>query len=278
MLSAALVHPDHKEVFVFAPEPILQQDGNTKNDCERNASKRLLTDLRREHPHMKLIVTEDGLSSNAPHIRLLKELNLHFILGAKPGDHKYLFDWVNNSEAGEKMIDLTDERAVTHRFRYMNDVPLNATNTDLKVNFLEYWEIPTSGKGKHFSWVIDFTITQDNLMILMRGGRARWRIENETFNTLKNQGYHFEHNFGHGYKNLSTVFAYLMMLAFLIDQIQQRCCPLFKQALLAAKRKIYFWDKVRMLFFAFLIPSWEILYKAIIKRLKPRSIAICDSS
>ena len=60
----------------------------------------------------------------------------------------------------------------------------------------------------------------------MCAGRARWKIENETFNTLKNQGYCFEHNFGHGEKNLSTVFAFLMMLAFLIDQIQQRCCKL----------------------------------------------------
>jgi hypothetical protein len=36
---------------------------------------------------------------------------------------------------------------------------------------------------------------------VMRGGRARWKIENETFNTLKNQGYNFEHNYGHGKKS-----------------------------------------------------------------------------
>ena len=36
--------------------------------------------------------------------------------------------------------------------------------------------------------------------------RARWKIENETFNTLKNQGYHFEHNYGHGEQHLSVVF------------------------------------------------------------------------
>jgi hypothetical protein len=47
-------------VFPLAPEPILKQDGARKNDCERNAAKRLLTDLRREHPHLKLIVVEDG--------------------------------------------------------------------------------------------------------------------------------------------------------------------------------------------------------------------------
>ena len=64
----------------------------------------------------------------------------------------------------------------------------------------------------------------------MRGGRARWKIENETFNTLKNQGYHFEHNYGHGKKSLSVVLAMVMMLAFLVDQTQQLCCPLFQAA------------------------------------------------
>ena len=67
-------------------------------------------------------------------------------------------------------------------------------------------------------------------MALMRAARARWRIENETFNTLKNHGDYFEHNFGRGHRHLSTMFAYLMMLAFLIDQIQQRCCALFQSA------------------------------------------------
>src|SRR5262245_22145728 len=60
----------------------------------------------------------------------------------------------------------------------------------------------------------------------MRGGRARWKIDNETFNTLKNQGYQFEPNYGHGEQPLSVVFAMLMMLAFLVDQGQQRCCAL----------------------------------------------------
>jgi len=77
---------------------------------------------------------------------------------------------------------------------------------------LEYWEI-TPEKTQHFSWVTDFTITNDNAYELMQGGRARWKIENETFNTLKNQGYHFGHNYGLGKKNLSVVFTMLMMLA-----------------------------------------------------------------
>ena len=96
---------------------------------------------------------------------------------------------------------------------------------------LEYWETSPDGATRHFAWVTDIEIHADNALLLMRAGRARWRIENETFNTLKNQGYHFEHNYGHGHRHLATVLAHLMMLAFLIDQIQQRCCRLFQQAL-----------------------------------------------
>jgi hypothetical protein len=76
--------------------------------------------------------------------------------------------------------------------------------------------------------VTDLRVSTRNVYTLMRGGRARWKIENETFNTLKNQGYHFEHNYGHGEQNLSVVFAMLMMLAFLVDQTQQLCCALFR--------------------------------------------------
>lgn len=216
LLGAVLVHPDQREVFPLAPEPILKQDGARKNDCERNAAKRLLNDLRREHPHLKLIVIEDGLASNGPHIQQLKALNLRFILGAKEKDHRFLFDWVANTPTTQSH-ELTDEKGIRHRFRYLNQAPLNETHFETEVNFLEYWETQPSGKTQHFAWVTDIPITPDNLMALMRGARARWKIENETFNTLKNQGYHFEHNFGHGYQHLATVFAYLMMLAFLID-------------------------------------------------------------
>jgi hypothetical protein len=44
---------------------------------------------------------------------------------------------------------------------------------------------------QHFSWVTDLHLTKGTVYQIMRGGRARWGIENETFNTLKNQGYHF---------------------------------------------------------------------------------------
>jgi len=259
LLGAVLVHPDCREVIPLMPEPITKSDGSSKNDCERNAAKRLLTQIRRDHPHLKLLVVEDGLASNGPHIRVLESLNMAYLLGAKASDHQFLYDWVSATKTTQSHEEIDDE-GILHRFRYLNGVPLNDSHFDLEVNFLEYWEHRPNGKVQHFSWVTCIQITESNLMPLMRAARARWKIENETFNTLKNQGYHLEHNFGHGYQHLSTVMTHLMMLAFLIDQIQLRCCAVFNQALCASHSRSGLWRKVRTLFDGYLIGSWENLY------------------
>ena len=102
MLGAAIVHPDFKEVIPLAPEFINKQDGESKNDCERNAAKRFFAKLRKDHPHLPIIITEDGLSSNAPHIKEAQKYNLHYILGVKEGDHSFLFEHVKMARnAGE---------------------------------------------------------------------------------------------------------------------------------------------------------------------------------
>jgi hypothetical protein len=140
----------------------------------------------------------------------------------------------------------------------------------LKVNLLHYEEHNAkTGKTQYFSWVTDFPITTDNAYILMRGGRCRWKIENETFNTLKNQGYHFEHNFGLGKEHLSEVFVMLMMLAFLVDQTQQLCSPLFQAAWQRAGSKRALWDQQRNLFHCFELDSMAMLYTVIVNGFRP---------
>jgi Transposase DDE domain len=252
MLGAAIVHPDQRAVIPLMPEPIVKQDGTDKNDCERNAAKRFVAKLRRDHPHLQFIITEDSLSSNAPHIETLHAHGLHYILGVKAGDHAYLFQQVQTAEhAGRVTLYERHDRAagVGHRLRFVNEGPLNASNVDVRVNFLEDWE-SSATKVQHCSWVTDRRVSKRNVFHLMRGGRARWKIENETFNTLKNQGYNFEHNYGHGEQHLSVVFAMLMMLAFLVDQTQQLCCALFQAVWAKLGSKRLLWERMRALFSA----------------------------
>lgn len=83
-VAAVITHPETKEVIPLAVEPIIKQDGESKNDCERNATSRLLKRVRKQHPKLKLIVVEDGLASNAPHIADLKASNMRFLLSTSP--------------------------------------------------------------------------------------------------------------------------------------------------------------------------------------------------
>jgi len=281
MVGAAILHPDQRVVIPLMPEPIMNRDGTEKNDCERNAAKRFVAKLRQDHPHLKCIVTEDSLSSNAPHIETLQHYNLHYILGVKEGDHAYLFHQVQAAEhAGRVSSYERHDRAarVVHRFRFVNQVPLNAANSTMQVNFIEYWEIGQH-KVQHFSWVTDLRVSQRNVDQLMRGGRARWKIENETFNTLKNQGYHFEHNYGHGEQHLSVVFAMLMMLAFGVDQAQQLCCALFQAVWTKLGSKRLLWERMRALFYDYAFTSMRQLFEALLYGFQKSSpLVTLDSS
>ena len=67
LLAAALVHPDFREVIPVMSEPIRQQDGDTKNDCERTAAKRFFAAFRRDHPCLPVMATGDGLTRPTPH-------------------------------------------------------------------------------------------------------------------------------------------------------------------------------------------------------------------
>ncbi len=259
MFGACIVHPDKKNVIPLCPEVILNQDGSSKNDCERNACKRFLENFRREHPHLKAILVEDGLSSTAPHIRMIEEYGLKYILGAKPGDHQFLFEQLETSK--ETLYhEIRTSDGYYHQFRFLNGASLNKSNQDVKVNILEYRQTDPKGKELNFSWVTNILISTTNAHKIAKGGRARWKIENETFNTLKNLGYNFEHNYGHGKKYLSTVLCLLMMLAFLVDQVQEICCSLFQRCRKSARTYRNLWETMRALFQYVRFNDWEAFY------------------
>jgi hypothetical protein len=85
----------------------------------------------------------------------------------------------------------------------------------------------------------------------------------ETFNTLKNQGYGLEHNYGHGQQYLATVFATLMMLAFLVDQVQELSCRLFQAARDRFHARTALWERLRALVTDFYIPDWKTLWQVL---------------
>lgn len=275
-VGACIVHPEHKEVFPIGIEDIAKQDGQTKNDCETNAAKRLIPQIINAVPKTPLLLGGDAIYANGPMIRLIKDLEIthgapiNFIFSVQPLSHEYLFLQFNRLlQAGEVKSFTTTSGSKQYVTKYANGLILNGANHDILVNFL-YFEEHDLKKGtcKVFTWITDITITLDNHVKLVKAGRARWKIENETFNTLKNQGYQFEHNFGHGKKYLAANFSVLMLLAFLFDQIQQRCNMMFRLAKLKAGTFMVLWEKIRHFFDLTPLPSMQVIYKLIAKKIK----------
>lgn len=184
---------------------------------------------------------------------------MSFILVAKTADHKILFQWVDEldglGQAGH--LKLTDDKGRCHLYRWVNQVPLNGTADADQVNFFEYWLQVGKKATYHNSWVTDITVDKQNIVELVQAGRARWKIENETFNTLKNQGYHIEHNFGHGQRNLSINFFILNLIAFFIHQILELCDPGYQYCRSKFSARKEYWNNLRAAIHIMLFRNFE---------------------
>jgi len=272
MLGAVLACPGRPEVIPIMPEPIIKQDGETKNDCERNALKRFLKKFRKDHPVLSVIATLDALYANAPVIRDLEKAEMRWIIRVKPDGNRFLFQQVEQfAEQGSTIeFDAVGSDGIHRRYRLAKNVPLNESNLDVLVDFLEVIEPHKSGQ-RCFVYIVDprLKLNQTRSEPLMQAGRVRWKVENEAFNTLKNQGYHFEHNYGHGHRNLAVVLAQLMMLAFLVDQVQQLCCPLFAAALEKCHSRRRLWEAMREVYHQFQVTSMQAIYEVLLSSEKP---------
>ena len=262
-LAAVMVHPQQKEVFPLDFEPIVNEDGARKNDCERNAAKRLCRAIKENYPDLKIILVEDALYANAPHIRQITECRWDYVLNVKPDSHKSLErQFAGRRARGQvKELRMKDDQGVEHYFAWTNDLCLSESAIEIKVNYLIYEQRDKKGEVTRWSWITNLALEARTVEKVMRIGRSRWKVENETFNTLKNQGYHFEHNYGHGVKWLATVLALLMFIAFSVDQIQQRCCRYFRLLWKGLGTKAKLWASLRNLFNAIVFKSMEALYR-----------------
>lgn len=269
-MGSCVVSPYFKEVFPIACEPIMKQDGSNKNDCESNANKRLLPQIRRAMGEQKIIMLYDALYVNGPQIEQLKseQLNMRFIINLKD---KSVSGQVAQLTKQAKMRQKTwKENGKTFIVRYAYNLSLNPSNSHIKVNYFESQVIDHKSNKKTYygRWVTDLPISSNKIQEYVMVARSRWKIENETFNTLKNQGYNLEHNYGHGKKYLSTNFAILTFIAFLIDQISQATDLVFQKAMKSCKTKKLFWYRIRQLFEIFSVQSMSAIYKVISKDTK----------
>jgi hypothetical protein len=257
VLQGAIMHPDKKQVIPVMPEAIHNTDGSKKQDCEYKAAKRFIERLKQTHPRLGLLLCGDGLFSRQPMIETVLANKMHFLFVAKPDDHKYLMEWL----AAYRELphyEYRDEQGRRHLYRWQNQVPLHGGEKAPLVNYLDYQMENKQGKVTfRNSWVTDISVTEQNIQTLVKGGRCRWKIENECFNTLKNQGYYIEHNYGHGKQYLSYSMYLLTLLAFYFHQIFELTDATYQACRKSYGSKTHLWENFRVTIRMLLVDSWE---------------------
>lgn len=258
MLAATLVAPGHARPLPLPPEFIQPRDGAEKQDRERQAARRW---LKRHGPRcaaLRPVYLGDGLYACQPICQAMLDSGGDFLLTARPASHPTLYEYLHG-------IDLPTRRAASgkgarrriHRYRWMNDLPIRGTGDALRVNWLAIESAKPNGAVTYRgSFITSLPVNRDNVAELAQCARARWKIENETFNVLKQHGDRLEHNFGHGKKTLASVLVPLNLLAFAPHTACELAETLWKSARLRLGARQRLFEHLRTVTAYQAFPTW----------------------
>ncbi len=266
VLGASLVAPGHTQVLPLPPELIAPQDGAEKQDCERNAAKRWLATHAQSMARYRPIYLGDDLFACQPIVEAIQKAGGNFILTCKPTSHQTIAEYLHGAELQEhRFTSGPPGKRLTYVYRWLADLPLRASPDARLVNWFSVEILNAKRKRTYYNtFVTDLTITAEAIAEIAACGRARWKIENETFNVLKTNGYHLEHNFGHGKKTLASVFVVLNLLAFAFHTVAQLCVIAWQNARATCGARYRLFEHLRTITAYIVFDDWLHLLNTII--------------
>ena len=264
MLAATVVAPGHSRVVPLMPEFIAPRDGAEKQDCERNAVKRWHGKHGERLRPLRPVYLGDDLFACQPIAKMVADSGDDFIFTCKDNSHKALYDFIDGVA-----LDRHEEKhrkgktTETRRYRWIEDVPLRDGKDAMLVNWIGSDIVDPEGRVKYaMAWVTSLPVNKANVADIAACGRARWKIENEGFNVMKNHGYELEHNFGHGETFLAMTLAALNLLAYAWHTALDLLDPPWQAARQAAAKRTTFFANIVALTGYVVFPSWPVLLKA----------------
>jgi hypothetical protein len=265
LLAATAVAPGHSKVVPLFPEFIAPQDGAEKQDCERNAAKRWHAQHADRLRPLRPVYLGDDLFACQPIVTMLADAGDDFIFTCKESSHKALYDFIDGAEPERHVETIRKGKVIeTRRYRWITGVPLRDGKDAALVNWIACEIFDRHHAVKYSSaWVTSLPVGKANVADIAAAGRARWKIENETFNVMKNHGYELEHNFGHGETFLAMTLAALNLLAFAWHTVLDIVEPPWQAARQAAAKRSSFFAHILTLTSYLVFPSWLALLQAL---------------
>jgi hypothetical protein len=271
LLAATLVAPGHQRALPLAPEFIVRQDGAEKQDCERNAAKRWLATQGENLRDLRPVYLGDALFACQSICAAVQANGGDFLFTAKPDLHQTLYDFIQGAPLEELSQTHTQRtKKLTYRYRWFRGAPLRDSHDAINVNWIGLTIVDAKGKVTYQSaFLTSLEVSAGNVVEMVACARARWKIENESFNVLKNNGYHLEHNFGHGKQHLAMLFAAMNLLAFAMHTVCDCLESLWAEARQAKQARTRFFEHMRTITAYLVFPDWQTLMETLITSKPP---------
>ena len=261
MLAAHVVAPGRALSLPLPPGFVRPQDGAARQDCERQAVKRWLARHGPRCAALRPVYLGDDLYACQPVCRAMIDAGGDFPLTAKPASHRTLCEHLDGIRlpTRRRTAGRGAKRRI-HRCRWMTDLPIRDGDDALRVNWLEIVSAKPDGAVTcRSAFVTSLDVDRDSVAELADCARARWKIENETFNVLKQHGYHLEHNFGHGKDTLAAVLVVLNLLAFALHTACELAEDQWRRARQRLGTRARLFEHLRTVTEYQVFPSWDAL-------------------
>jgi len=267
VITPVIVQAGNEQVLSLEPEFIVPQDGQEKQDCEIEASKRWLSKHGEYYARQNVTILGDDLYSRQPFCQAIKDKKLHFILVCKEDSHPQLYETVAFLDV-QGVLGKYQRRhwngkhGEIYSYRYAQDLPLRGGQEAMLVNWVDL-TVTHEETGETLyqnAWVTGFEVLETTIEAIVRDGRARWKVENENNNVLKTKGYHLEHNFGHGSQHLSSLLLSLNLLAFLFHTVMGLVDEKYQRLRKELRKRRKFFQHVETLLEFLLFDSWDSLF------------------
>jgi hypothetical protein len=196
-----------------------------KQDCELKAFARLAKRIKSEFPQLRVVVLGDALFACGTFFQIMKDNKWAYVVTFKEGRLPTAWSEFQN------LMPLCTENVRTWSlpdgtrrvFRWVNQ--LSHTDDQKRtwsLHGLQCEETSPTEEVQRFVWLTPLPVNSSTVdEIAAKGGRTRWKIENEGFNRQKNSGLNLEHLYSHDPEKWKAYY-YLLQIAFIITQLVER--------------------------------------------------------
>lgn len=275
-VTPTVVSPNKKQVISLEPEFIKKPDGHQKQDCENAAIKRWLNKNHQNRYGYPVTLLGDDLYSHQPICKLALEQGDNFIFVCLKTSHKTLDEWLEffDKNGEVKTVEKREwdgRKNLIYRERYADRLPLKEEDSSLLVNWCEVTVINEKNQEIIYqnNWITNHEITENNVENIVKAGRSRWKIENESNNVLKNHGDNLEHNFGHGQNKLCEFLLSLNLLAFLFHTVLDLVNSTYQKIRELLVTRTTFFNDIRTLLKFFWFKDWTDFFLFILRENVP---------